>query len=467
MQPSITLSTAAAQGPTGSTSASPSSSSTPLKTVARELSPPTSPSPRSQSPARRSLSPGPPTTLQQAQPTLSPKNSRVFASRPSPVVPSPSVPGSPASFSRPTSPRPQVQHATATSDATPHSPTLSKHHPSSHAQHQHQPQQQQQSQHGPHSGFELSSSGMISRSASNVDLSHVFERDVEFASTHRISAQEAVDVAIAPVLDEAAVVLTSSNTDLTSSISGNDLTTTSNVSGWSSPVPSSSIAGGPSYVASRSPTRPSTMATTTAAATSGTIPPMTTTTTTTASEGNMTHTVSSPTRSSGLRSLSPESASRAASPGSSTSFSIGTPPDDQHHYQQQQQQHPFTQHLSDALERERTERGSTLTSLTNTTKFYPMEIVGGGVGGGSIPGSPNPDQVAAGVAAAVGGVRERALSFTSYADVINEERLAELTGAPAGGEPEPQGHVVDIAGVLDKLELSGLSIHTPETSSLQ
>ncbi|KAK4054388.1 hypothetical protein OIV83_000882 [Microbotryomycetes sp. JL201] len=437
MQPSITLSTAQSQPTAASGSTSSAHSSTPSPLRARELSPPTSPSPggRSQSPARRSLSPGPPTTAQQAHPTLSPRSSRVFASRPSPVVPSPSVPGSPASFSRPTSPRP---HQTGVADPTTASTGSSHHHAPPHSP------TQAKTPHGsaPAAGpFELSSSGMISRSASNVDLSHVFERDVEFASTHRISAQEAVDVAIAPVLDEAAVALTSSTNDLTI---GPDVLAPN--SGWSSPVvPSASAALHAQQ--SRSPTR--------AAVASG-----------------VAGTAQSEARLAGGRSLSPDSASRAASPGSSTSFSIGTPPDDSAH-------HPFTQHLSDALERERKEQRSgnheDTIRLTNSATdhsaaagqktFAPLSAVSHEHLGptASIPGSPSLDHVAA-VAAGASG-RERALSFTSYADVINEERLAELTGAPAGGEQEPAGHTVDLAGVLDKLELSGLSISSAPAES--
>ena len=37
--------------------------------------------------------------------------------------------------------------------------------------------------------------------------------------------------------------------------------------------------------------------------------------------------------------------------------------------------------------------------------------------------------------------------------MINEERLAELTGAPVGGEMPAGGGAVDLAVALDKLEI--------------
>lgn len=141
------------------------------------------------------------------------------------------------------------------------------------------------------------------------------DEDVEFNSTHVISAQEAVDVAIAPVLDEAALALSSASDHQTRDLvreaqGGDDVSTTS---GWSSPAGASPVShpgATQRYAnASRSPTRGG-------AGGAG-----------------------------GSRSFSPSSdgGARATSPGSSTSFSIGTPPDET--------LHPFSQHLSDALEK--------------------------------------------------------------------------------------------------------------------
>lgn len=109
--------------------------------------PPSSPPPparRSNPPSRatsrsRSASPGSSPTPGISS-TISPQSSRIFTSRPSPVVP-PSQPASP-SFSRPTSPRPHVSRQIE----EPASPTSAHH--------------------------DLS----LSASGSTVDLSHIFER---------------------------------------------------------------------------------------------------------------------------------------------------------------------------------------------------------------------------------------------------------------------------------------------------
>lgn len=120
-----------------------------------------------------------------------------------------------------------------------------------------------------------------------------------------------MDVAIAPVLDEAALALSSASDSQARDLL-REAQDEASSSGWSSPVGASPISsshpGRHSYAnASRSPTR-----------SMG------------AGEG---------------RSFSPSSidGGRATSPGSSTSFSIGTPPDET--------LHPFSQGLSDALEK--------------------------------------------------------------------------------------------------------------------
>lgn len=143
-----------------------------------ELSPPTSPSSYnpsdpSRSPSRtRSLSPrpsGPTTTTMSlpsptpssalpspnvSGPSLSPRPSKIFASRPSPVVPSPSVPGS-----RPTSPPPSFQQ-----QHEPVSPTRGGATTTTTGEHDF-----------------VTNAPVLSTSSSTVDLSHVFERG-EFSS---------------------------------------------------------------------------------------------------------------------------------------------------------------------------------------------------------------------------------------------------------------------------------------------
>lgn len=65
---------------------------------------------------------------------------------------------------------------------------------------------------------------------------HPLHADVEFHATHHISPQEAVDVAIPPVLDEAAVALSSSD-ELSSSDLASIVRESEDVgSGWSSPA---------------------------------------------------------------------------------------------------------------------------------------------------------------------------------------------------------------------------------------
>ncbi|ORY64636.1 hypothetical protein BCR35DRAFT_308741 [Leucosporidium creatinivorum] len=398
MQPSITVSPTAASRtlPPHSTSPPSSGGRSPSHSRTRSLSPG----------ASSSLNPSP-----TSHAPLSPRSSQILG-RPSPVVPSPSLPASPASFSRPSSPRPHE----------PASPTRAT----------------------SQLPYELGSSGMLSRSGSAVDLSHVFERDVEFGSTHVISAQEAVDVAIAPVLDEAALALSSASDQQARDLL-RDAQDEASSSGWSSPVGASPIShpGRHSYAnASRSPTR----------SMGG-------------GEG---------------RSFSPSSVDggRATSPGSSTSFSIGTPPDET--------LHPFSQGLSDALEKTEAARTTGLgggldddrspggSSLFNPSQLggeivLPPPVMPTGLPAKSMLAMPIPFPNAASFDSPAGSIpaspsietvnpsnpaKARRLSFLSYADVINEERLAELTGAPAGGEVPSTGGAPDLATVLNRLELS-------------
>lgn len=175
---------------------------------------------------------------------------------------------------------------------------------------------------------------------------------------------------------------------------------------------------------------------------------------------------------------------RGASPDSSTTFSVGTPPDIVSNSTPSGLP-PFSQHLSEALQKEAIK----LEPFTggNQSLFAPVPFPStttttkDGGAGNSVPSSPSFDQLAT---MGHGGVTNdrRRLSFISYAgsfsslstllprheeklistilflhaDVINEERLAELTGAPTGGETSRNvsGGAVDLAGVLDKLELA-------------
>ncbi|SCZ88671.1 BZ3500_MvSof-1268-A1-R1_Chr2-1g04562 [Microbotryum saponariae] len=335
-------------------------------------------------------------------------------SRPSPVVPSPSVPSSPASFSRPTSPRPTPgRHGYSQDDAT--SPTRERVH--SHPHHPH------------HELHAPVASNPISRTNSGLDLSHIFERDVEFNATHQISPQEAVDVAVAPVLDEAVVALSSPGMtpDIASLVHDSEEAALVG-SGWSSPIhavaiPSSSSIGlGPDASASRSPVR-----------------------------------------SSQMRSFSPDSTSdsaRGASPESVASFSVGTPPDDRSTFV------PFSQTLSEALEQEAQKRHPSEMGPTSSpplaagvNKLVPPVPFSLAAGGGNLHDAAGAQISPSPSFNALAGVKDerRRLSFVSYADVINEERLAELTGAPQGGEPTE--NAVDLATVLDRLDLASQESH--------
>lgn len=213
--------------------------------------------------------------------------------------------------------------------------------------------------------------------------------DVEFNSTHQLSTQEAVDVAIPPVLDEAIMELSSSDPQEVASIVRDLEAGTS--SGWSSPVtpaPSSyHVQAHPYASKSRSPTR--------------------------GGGGG-----------GGGRSFSPDSASsasgRATSPGSSASFSIGTPgssPPGSYT--------PFNQHLTEALRIESEARKKPgfslgLPATGNLTALPFPSISSASSSASDSVGGPQPS------GAALDATQTR-LSFFSLADVINEERLAELT----------------------------------------
>ncbi|KAK4703502.1 hypothetical protein P7C70_g2721, partial [Phenoliferia sp. Uapishka_3] len=309
----------------------------------------------------RSLSP-----LQEPSPTnISPRPSFVFVSRPSPIVPSPSVPASP-SFSRPTSPRPSRDiHDEPSSPSGPHSD-------------QHQ---------------------LASASASAVDLNHIFERDVEYTSTHQLSTQEAVDVAIPSALDAASLASDDLSSDDIVSILQE--VTGDAGSGWSSPImaaPASHLHHGqhPYVGASRSPTR-------------------------------------------GSRSFSPDSTSsgRATSPESSASFSIGTPGSSP----PSAVYAPFTHHLSEALESEaRNGRKPTFALGGPPTPGTSTKIPFPSVSSSSTPSEYGGASGLPGISSSASmeslGADRRRLSFMSLADVINEERMAELTGTAIG---EPRG----------------------------
>ncbi|BGP48586.1 hypothetical protein JCM10450v2_004462 [Rhodotorula kratochvilovae] len=396
-------------------------------------------SPAVASPQGAARSPAPP---QPANPTAT-------LSRPSPVVPpSPSVPPTP-SFSRPTSPRPPPAARGASEE--PASPTRSR----------------------AHAGGEgaLLFSGTqdgaaLSHSGSQVDLSHIFERDVEFAPSHHISPSEAVDVAVPPVLTEAAVAL--SHAAEGDPITSRDLAAlvldaehdAAAGSGWSSPVIP------PSFIAHASP------------------PPLSQQQhdkhqQPAAAQHPLSHVYAnasrSPTR--GTRSFSPDSGSggRAASPGSST-FSVGTPPTSTGGGSpppppQSGSLGPFSQRLAEALENEANKPGlgapllgavvgqhretspegglapgltsapsspPTVQRTSSSSQQYtplkpslllPFPAPGHGLAGADDPfssplHSPSHELPANPLAAP----HPRKLSFASYADLVNEERLAELTG---------------------------------------
>ncbi|KAI5480748.1 hypothetical protein MNV49_007154 [Pseudohyphozyma bogoriensis] len=275
-----------------------------------------------------------------------------------------------------------------------------------------------------------------------MDLSHIFERDVEFASTHHLTSAEAVDVAIPPVLDEAAVALSAHEADLTQGEFASLVADHSEVgSGWNSPV---------------------------------TVPTLH------ASHHGTGHAGASrsPVRGGSGRSFSPDSIGsgrRATSPGSSTSFSIGTPPLGSVGGTSPPSLHPFTKHLQEALEK--TEKkglvkrdsvgASSIASAGGTLSASQGSLGLGGIpfpsagGVDSLPNSPSLDQLND-VAA---GHDVRRLSFISMADVINDERMAEITGSQfeqpiglgGGGVPSRtvSGGSADLPDIFAGLNVAG------------
>ncbi|GAA5862654.1 hypothetical protein JCM8547_003501 [Rhodosporidiobolus lusitaniae] len=285
-------------------SPSPHTSPTSTRTRTRSLSP--SPFPSHSLSALAPSSPPHPSSS-----STMPTSASVI--RPSPVVPpSPSVPPTPSfGVSRPTSPAPPAQPASPTTRG------------------------RAASGGGVGGGGNLAQGtleakggtgggdGALSKSASQVDLSHIFERDVEFAPSHLITPSEAVDVAVPPVLTEAAVALSYASEG--DPISSHDLAALAldaeqdvqAGSGWSSPgggVGLSLLHGGGAAAHGYQPAHSSPL-----------------------HHGAHSHHANasrSPVRGGGggggsgtARSFSPDSTlARAVSPDSSTTFSVGTPP---------------------------------------------------------------------------------------------------------------------------------------------
>ncbi|GAA5835764.1 hypothetical protein JCM3766R1_005842 [Sporobolomyces carnicolor] len=459
-----------------------------------------SPSRRSKSSSRqRSLSPatspmqaldalaGSPAPQQASPSTTStsgnkiPPPSNAFASRPSPVVPpSPSVSGTPHHHypnSRPTSPRPS-RHASE----EPSSPTRER---------------ATAAATGAMLGDAVSSTGM-GRSSSQVDLSHIFERDVEFAPSHHITPSEAVDVAVPPVLTEAIMALSATDDpvvshDVEALIHESEADAQAG-SGWSSPVmpPPHSLPHSHSHSHGHG-AHPLSQHHHSSAS-----PP-------TFSHSAYANASRSPVRSSHSRSFSPDSVEgiealssggedrRAASPGgSSTTFSGGSPPTSAGEISPPSTSAgggafglgPFGKKLAEALENEanklppglvgsapstspataatapvdKSPRTSSASSFANLSPLRPANILSSPSSSLSVPfpavgsspspspSSPDPNHplvVASpssispqtelnsnplGAGPNVANPHPRRLSFISYADVINEERMAELTG---------------------------------------
>ncbi|GAA5938966.1 uncharacterized protein JCM15063_004379 [Sporobolomyces koalae] len=430
---------------------------------------------------QRSISPGPANTMQAldalagtpppASATSSSSNKipplptlNAFASRPSPVVPpSPNVGGSPHHFvaSRPTSPRPS-RHVSE----EPASPTRERTGNASSAT--------------PMLGEGAASAGM-GRSASQVDLSHIFERDVEFASTHHITPSEAVDVAVPPVLTEAIIALSDPvvSHDVEALIHESEADAQAG-SGWSSPIipPTASQlnhahhapqAASRPHAHQHSPASPSAF-----------------------SHSSYANASRSPGRPSHARSFSPDSVDgiealssggedrRAASPGgSSTTFSGGSPPTSAGEISPPTTSAggtafglgPFGKKLAEALESEANKLPPGLVGTT-TLPSPPSRSLDSTSAASDKPGmaplrpsnllspqslsvpfpasssaitdQPTSSFVASPLASPGSEVpinvlpagantnpHPRRLSFISYADVINEERMAELTGEGA------------------------------------
>lgn len=254
------------------------------------------------------------------------------------------------------------------------------------------------------------------------------ETDVEFAPSHRISAQEAVDVAIAPVLDEAIVALSHSNTPISVTPGAPEDLNSPNLSGgtWTtSPGTATAASSSPGLanlaaVGSRSPSRSNS------------------TTTRPIGLGSISRSFSPDSSSSPTSSSRGAGQQRATSPGSAsgTSFSVGTPPDlapDWPHGSQQQHR-PFSQHLADALEKEKQatphqtnkdnvssspqlKQGHAFDGTSSPNPNTLAGLFGAGMGSGSVgapsasPGMLDGDFDGSG----------RGLSFTSYA---GESRVA-------------------------------------------
>ncbi|GAA5931767.1 hypothetical protein JCM1841_006734 [Sporobolomyces salmonicolor] len=438
-----------------------------------------------------------------------------FASRPSPVVPpSPSIPATPTfsyshSNSRPTSPRPS-----RLASEEPGSPT-------------------REGRGGATAMLgEAAGGAALGRSGSQVDLSHIFERDVEFAPSHHISPSEAVDVAVPPVLTEAAVALSASSDDPLVSHDLEALIHESEAdaqagSGWSSPVVA------PAHAQHQAPHHPSISHSHSSQPHhhpfgQQQLPPI-------GSPHAHTYANSSrsPVRSSHSRSFSPDSLTgasasgvealssgedrRAASPGgSSTTFSVDSPPTSTGEVSPPGTSAggaggfglgPFGKKLAEALENEANKlpgglvgtslganatatakaretssppattakddpspparaaapasptsapfRPSSLLSPLTLPVPFPASSTASPSGGASenpflstttspLP-SPTLELPAASSSSstshALCAPHPRRLSFLSYADVINEERMAELTGegSATGGAATPAG----------------------------
>ncbi|POY70453.1 hypothetical protein BMF94_6521 [Rhodotorula taiwanensis] len=421
-------------------------------------------------------------------------------SRPAPVVPpSPSIPATPA-YSRPTSPHPPASR----SKDEPASPVRAR--------------------------GESSDGAALSQSASQVDLNHIFERDVEFPTTHHITPSEAVDVAVPPVLTEAAVALSAADDD---PIASRDLAAlvldaeqdAQANSGWSSPV----LPAGHSLHHWHSPQQQHQQQVSSPSAGPHQL-----------SQAAYANASRSPVR--GMRSFSPDSGSqsgeRAASPGSSY-FSAGTPPTSNGGGSPPATSMsasvqsaaaaafaPFSQRLAEALESEASKLPPGLTgtsavpaaagsqapssppeasgrsdassasrshsrNVLSPSFLRPFPTGSSTLSGGSedpfvasplaSPGpeasatlappplsssssaTPTPASAAISSAAGTSGLaapHPRKLSFATYADLVNEERLAELTGerlsADAAGTTA-SGAQTPGAGPAGATGLSGLS----------
>lgn len=229
-----------------------------------------------------------------------------------------------------------------------------------------------------------------------------------------------MDVAIPAVLDEAAVALSSSTDDF-------DFISMSEVnSGWSSPSalsPSNSVSGisgvRSGTPSSRSPTRA------TSSAARGLSP-----------DGSF----------EGSRAYSSPSRRNSVTPGTSRLVSSGstqaTPlPLGSASYEPTTTFSPFVQHLSEALNASTlspspSPSASGASQLPFPTPPTPNDsfILAGAPFLPSLSNSLNHSQQSEiGGLVPNGGMNEgRRLSFTSYADILNEERLAELLGSPLG-----------------------------------